>query len=153
MFLDLSEIILTDGMGNLGNDIINTQRDKGLRASGESAASLHVITEVKPDQLVSQLRGSETFIWQQNGRKPNRSGKPSRKMVDELAVWLKLRGLDYSPWAVATSIAKKGIPVPNPNNPGGVLSEPLNTERVKGILGPRLREAIFKSLKSDLFKS
>ena len=151
MFLDLSEIILNDGMGNLGNDVIESQRGKGLRASGESADSIHVITQASGSRVVSQLWGSITFTWQQNGRPPNKSGKPSRKMVEELAVWLKIRGLDYSPWAVATNIAKHGIPVPSRNNPGGVLSEPLNPERVKAILGPRLREGVLSALRSSLF--
>lgn len=153
MFLDLAEVILGDGMGNLGNDVIESQRAKGLRASGKSAASIRSNVNVAPTQLVGQLWGSVTFTWQQNGRKPNKSGKPSREMVNQIAEWLQIKGLDYSPWAVATNIAKHGIPVPNQHNPGGVLSDPLNAERVKGILGPRLRGAILSELKSFLVKS
>lgn len=151
MFTDLLEVIAKDAVGNLGNDVIASQRNKGLRASGRSAASLEVRSQAGDHRVATQLWGDISFTWQANGRRPNKSGKPSRRMVEELTVWLKYKGLDYSPWAVATNIAKKGIDVPNPHNPGGVLSEPLDAKRIKELVGPRIQGAVFKELKSMLF--
>jgi len=151
MFFDLAQVILQDGMVNLANDVAESQAKKGLKASGASAASLRPETTADGNSLSGKLYGSVTFTWQQNGRKPNKSGKPSRALVEGIEAWMKWRGMSGSPWGIATNIAKYGITVPNANNPGGVLSEPLAIERVKAILKPRLKEAIFKELKSTLF--
>lgn len=153
MIIDIASTILDDGMGNLANDVIASANSKGLTKSGRTNKSLRWAVDVSGTQLSGKLYGSITWVWLQKGRGPNKSGKPSRAMVDSIAEWMQLAGLSGSPWGIATNIAKYGTKVPNAHNPGGVLSEPLAVERVKKILGPRLKEAIFKDLRSTIFNS
>ena len=153
MIIDIAQVILDDGMVNLANDVLSSYSQKGLRKSGKTGDSLRWAVDVSGTQLSGKLYGSITWTWLEKGRGPNRSGKPSRKMVEAIAEWMQLSGLSGSPWGIATNIAKYGIQVPNKHNPGGVLSDPLNVERVKKILGPRLKEAVFKELRSTIFNS
>lgn len=151
MFTDFAEVVMQDGMGSLSNDVAASQQSRGLRASGKSADSLMPTTEVFEARVVGQLWGDKSWYFQQNGRGPNKSGKPNWALVQAIEAWVKVKGISISPWAIATKIAREGIKVPNRFNPGGVLSEPLNPERVKGLLGPRLRGAVLKELRSTIF--
>ncbi|GAB2549811.1 hypothetical protein [Spirosoma aerophilum] len=151
MILDIAQTILDDGMGNLANDVIESSDSKGLTKSGRTNRSLRWTVDADGRTLSGKLYGSITWVYLQKGRGPNKSEKPGRKMVEAIAEWMQLAGLSGSPWGIATNIAKYGIQVPNRHNPGGVLSDPLNVERVKKLLSPRIQDALFKEIRSTIF--
>lgn len=142
---------IDDLMLSIADDLVESQRSKGLRASGQSANSLVVRTGTQGTQTVSQLRGVDYWRYQQQGRSPGKYPKPSKRFVQAIKEWLSIRGLDYSPYAVAFKINRDGIRVPNRFNPGGVLN-PLDPERVKAKIKPLLRSHILKSATSMFFK-
>lgn len=152
MLTPIATDIIRDGINALRDRVIASQKAKNLRDTGASANSL-VVTVLNTDKTVAgQLHGFERWRYQENGRGPNRSRKPSRQMVDDIRAWAKRHGIEQeAAYPIALKIAREGIEVPNPHNPGGVLSEVLNTETVRKELGPALRSAILKELKFQIF--
>ena len=72
-------------------------------------------------------------------------------MVEQIRQWVKEKGLNIPAYAIAMKINRDGIRVPNQFNPGGVLSDPLGSKRVIGILKTLIRPALIQSAKSILF--
>ncbi|GAB3643941.1 hypothetical protein [Spirosoma arcticum] len=130
--------------------VVVSQRKKGLRASGRSAASLRKTVARSGAVVTLQLLGKAYFYQQQNGRRPS-SKKPSRAMVESIREWTKIRGITIPAYAIAMKIHRQGITVPNSHNPGGVLSDVLNTKRVTGILKTAIRPVLIESARSTLF--
>lgn len=135
----------------LVEDVRTSQRRKGLRASGRSAASTRAVVRTNQSRKRLQILGAKHWRFQQNGRGPGKFPKPSRKMVLAIEEWLKERGLNIPAYAVAFKINRDGIKVPNQFNPGGVLSEPLAIKRVTGLMKTALRPQYIKAAKSILF--
>jgi len=149
MIIDVAEVILNDVLGNLANDIIELQTREGIRDTGASAGSLHWNVATTDRTLNGQLFGFKRFWYQQHGRGPNKSRKPSKELVKQIRAWTARKGIpEEAAYPIALKIARVGTPVPNPYNPGDVLSRPLDVQRVKEIVRPRLREAVFKEFKS-----
>ncbi|RIV19729.1 hypothetical protein DYU11_22635 [Fibrisoma montanum] len=149
----LNTLDVLDQLGpRLADDVRDSQSRKNLRASGRSAASVRHLATQNGRRAKLQLLGSAYFRFQQNGRGPNRSGKPSREMVDALRDWTKRRGLPVrAAYPIALNIARKGIKVPNPYNPGGVLSDVLNRKRIVGLLKPPLKAQLVADVRSLIF--
>lgn len=135
------------------SDVKASQSAKGLRDTGASAASLRAITTRQGTIVRLQLLGLARWRLQQNGRGPNKSGKPSRAQVEGIKAWLKRKGLTIPAYAIAVKQAREGTRVPNPFNSGGVLSEPLNAKRVTGFVKTGIRSYLIQSAKSILFSN
>jgi hypothetical protein len=82
--------------------LIKQIQAKGLSASGKTITRINVVMEqgskgtlVIPSYFHTLVDGV--------GRKPGKMPP-----IEEIAGWIKLRGLEMSPWAVAKSMAKKG---------------------------------------------
>lgn len=150
MQLTTEDVLSTVGE-QLVADVRASQQSKGLRASGRSAASTRAL--ITSNQTIKRLQivGLAYWRFQQNGRGPGKSKYPSRAMVDAIKQWVKDKGLDIPPYAIAMKIQRDGIRVPNAYNPGGVLSEPLNIERVRGLLKVGLRPIMVQKVRSLLF--
>ncbi len=147
----LAKSILSDELDLLIDEIREGQKRKGLRASGQSANSLKGLVDSQGDILKGAIYGRSYFYFQENGRSPGRGKRPPKVLVEAIRQWLQVKGLDLPAYAVAMKIHKRGITVPNRFNPGGVLSDPLNIDKVRERLAPRLRNHILQSLKSELF--
>lgn len=150
------QLLTTDqALTQLGEEFIEavvvSQRSKGLRASGRSANSLRL--EVTGSGTIKRLQlfGLARWRFQESGRGPGRYKYPSRKMVASIAEWIKDKGLNIPAYPVAVKINRDGIKVPNDFNSGGVLSEPLNADRVRSLAKAKLRPIIFQSAKSTFF--
>lgn len=146
----ITETLIAESMQRVKTSLIESQRSKGLRASGRSAESLDVKTTREGGTLVSQLYGATYWLAQQSGRKPGRYPKPSRAFVESIREWLSIRGLDYSPYAVAFKINRDGIRVPNRFNPGGVLN-PLLPGNAMKLLAPTLLPTMQRLAVKTLF--
>lgn len=137
-------------MQRVRQSLIDSQRQKGLRASGKSANSLRIDTRQEGITHVSGLYGPAYWMAQQFGRKPGRYPKPSRAFVQSIRDWLTIRGLDYSPYAVAFKINRDGIRVPNQFNPGGVLNV-LDPKQAGKLIAPDLINQAAKLAANVLF--
>ncbi|WP_338876954.1 hypothetical protein WBJ53_14955 [Spirosoma sp. SC4-14] len=149
-FVGIEEALTKKG-GDFIEAVVVSQRQKKLRASGRSAASLHKRVTRSGTVLTLEILGAAYFYQQQNGRRPS-SKRPSRAMVESIKEWTKIRGINIPAYAIAMKIQRDGIKVPNPFNPGGVLSEPLNPDKVRSSLKVAIRPILIEGAKSTFFK-
>jgi hypothetical protein len=147
-------LIVGDQLEKTKQAVIDKQRAMGIRDRGESAGSLRVELASSDTSIRGQVFGFERLKLQDKpGRGPNRSGKPGRQQIENLKKWAVRHGMDEgAAWGIATKQAKEGTPVPNPHNPGGVL-DPLDPAEVKKQLAPRIRGAVLKELRNNIFGS
>ena len=136
-------------------DFVNAIDRRGQKASGNTQQKTYVfITEKGGGIKTPQHVGALLY-----GRSPNKKqskedlkkwvGWAGSTFLDE---WVKNKGLSISPYAVAYSIAKKGITVPNKYNDGQLYNEVFTTEKfnelysaigAKGVL--TIKEQVKKS--------
>lgn len=152
MLTDIVQPVFEDAFAELENRVKQSQIQKGIRDRGLSANSLRSVVVTQGNQTRARLLGLSRFRFQQDGRGPNRSHKPSRQMVAELTDWATRHGMSpKAGYPIALKIAREGIRVPNPFNPGGVLSEPLGSRNVRELIEPGLRNVIGKQIRATLF--
>ncbi|WP_157627139.1 hypothetical protein [Spirosoma luteum] len=130
--------------------VIQSQRQKGLRASGYSADNTRFEVMLQGRSVTLQLLGPA--YWRQQaygirGRGGNR--RPSTAFVGIIRNWIRVKGLSIplsAAGAIAYNIVNNGIQVPNPHNPGGVLSDALRpadiVARMKATYIPLIRQEI-----------
>lgn len=128
-----------------------SQQEKGLRSSGESAAMLR--KEEGQDEG-SIIDGAGTFYYQQYGRKPG--GWPPQ---DAILEWIKVKPIvpygniseESLAFLIARKIGKEGIAVPGPYNEGGVITDVINQEAIDR-LKQQLGEHYVKEFGSEVIK-
>lgn len=151
MFTELATDIMTNEFEGLGEDVRVSQRQKGIRDTGRSAASIRVVSVGSGESFRVQLRGMSRLRFQNEGRGPNRSGKPSRDMVQALREWAVRHGMDEAAgYPIALKIAREGIRVPNRFNPGRVLDDPLDPRAVRDRIVPRMKQGFLTEIRSEL---
>jgi hypothetical protein len=123
-------------------DLIANYKRLGLKASGKWESDLESKIEEKPGRYIISFLGSKHSQFMVNGRLRNASQTPEsiRAFVGWagstfLAQWVKDKGLNISPFAVAYKIARQGIKVPNRFNSGTLLSDIINDQRISDLLG------------------
>lgn len=136
--------------------LINNYNQLNLRASGKWPTLLKGEVIERPDGIRVLMQGADYSQQMIKGRGQNTNQSPEaiRAWVGYagstfLAQWVKDKGLNMSPFAVAYEIARKGIRVPNRHNTGqlmkGVITDDTLTELL-GIVGT----AIINNLRDDL---
>lgn len=140
MLTTLAINIVKDALAILSADLINSQRTKKLIASGKSARSVNQVVTATGATITGQIRGVGYFRFQELGRGPGKGKRPSRALVDAIKEWVKVKGINIPPYAIAMKIHRDGIKVPNRFNPGKVLSDPLSEKNVRAVLMPRLQK-------------
>jgi len=93
--------IVAKGLGNAASRIVEDQRAKNIRASGQSADSL----EIRELETSRELWGSHYFYFEEHGRK---SGK--RPPMISILEWIRVKGIrpkDISEKSLAFLIARK----------------------------------------------
>ncbi|MGV3556919.1 hypothetical protein [Larkinella arboricola] len=133
------------------SDTRQSQRQRRLVASGKSAASLRRQVIRNGSIATLQIHGAAHWRFQQQGRRPGTGKKMPGKLYRAIKEWVRIKGIDINPFLIARKIHREGIRVPNPYNPGGVLSEPLAPKRATGLLKLALRSDLVKSIRSQLF--
>lgn len=135
--------------------LVDSQKGRGLVASGRSANSLSFHVERTGAKVTLILTGAHWWDFQQNGRGPNKKGgRPSPAFIQIIRNWITVKGLAIplkAAGAIAYKIVNEGVRVPNRFNKGGVLSEPLGKERIKNLLVPSLTAQYVKYIGSQLF--
>ncbi|RPD45496.1 hypothetical protein DNI29_19130 [Hymenobacter sediminis] len=124
----------------------------GQRATGRTIARLR--NESAPE--LARLLGPAHIGALEEGSGPARDpeAKPGRAMIEDIKLWLAARGSDASPWAVATSILRRGTRLfrgedPRFARPTGTLREVIQAS--KGRLRLALAAETRRSLTSELF--
>ncbi|TGE07720.1 hypothetical protein [Hymenobacter fodinae] len=143
----------------LKTEITRTQQElgdsitaSGQRATGRTIAALR--NESAPE--LARLYGPAHLGALEEGSGPaaDPKAKPGRAMIADITAWLQARGYDASPWAVATSILRKGTRLhrnqdPRFARPTGTLRDVLAASRAR--LRTDLAAEVRRSLRSELF--
>lgn len=134
-------------------DMIKNYDDLGLRASGRYARELKVIITQSGTKTNAKITGPIQSIFMEQGRGPNKdtSMKSVRALGHILEQWVKDKGIDVNPYAAAHKIVNQGIQVPNPHNPGGVISDVINDQWLEE-LNKLLVFDVAQNIKSDVLK-
>lgn len=143
---------------NTISDLGKNYNRLGLKASGQWQKDLESKTEVSDGKINVKIFGSQYTGALTKGRSPNKKqDKDSiRAFVGWagntwLKDWVTRKGINASPFAIAYKIATEGVKVPNPNNPGTLLSDVFTKDRI-GLLLKGISDVIKVDIKSDLVK-
>ena len=146
MISELATAIIRDGLSELTTEFAEHQRAIGGRDTGASADSLRIEIASQDTSVAGQVYGFERLIIQDQGRGPNKSGKPSPDQVKKIRAWAIRKGIDEgAAYPIAAKIAKEGF------EGTGVVSDVFNAENVRKKITPRLKSAIHKGFASQLF--
>ena len=145
-------------LGHVKSDMITNYVQKGLKASGNWEQSLETSvneTSTGYEAIISGQRYTGAMMY---GRLPNSNQSPEAIKAwigwagsTIIAQWVKDKGLNLNPYAVAGKIAKKGVRVPNQYNDGEFLKDVITKERISE-LGQDLGKEILNSATSDVIK-
>lgn len=133
------EQVINKFLNDVAKNIIKQQKERKMRASGKSAASLKVVKDKAGKQ---HLVGDESFYFQIHGRAPGKM-PPIEKMIE----YVRVKRLKASPWALAKSIAKKGTLIWQGKRKG------LNIKEAYEPLEEPFIENLTKALMNETFKS
>ena len=132
---------------------------KGLKASGKFGESLEQSVTETESNLNIQILGAAQIGMMTFGRGANSKQNPEqlRKFVGWagstiFTEWVKNKGLDISPFAVAWKIAREGVKVPNRFNDGKLLEETFTAENLEK-LNQQVGVIAIENLKSKYIKS
>ncbi|MCA8830291.1 hypothetical protein [Hymenobacter pini] len=149
--MNLAQLLSTEinrTQAELGESITRS----GQRATGRTIAALR--SESAPE--LARLYGPAHIGALETGSGPaaDPQAKPGRAMIADITAWLAARGSSASPWAVATSILRRGTRLfrgedPRFGKPTGTLRLVLQQSRAR--LQGSLSAEVRRSLGSDLF--
>jgi len=138
--------------------IVKQYNDLGLNASGKFEKEIENSIEVIPQGLQMVVMGVPYSGIMIIGRSANsdQSKEGLRKFVGWagstiLKDWVNDKGISISPFAVAYSIAKKGILVPNQYNSGALLDTAATDEDLNE-LGQMIGREKISEIRSDVTK-
>lgn len=138
--MGLSQAIV-EALNKRGNTfIVKIKQD--LSAAGKSATGSLIkgtrgTTRVVGSTIIFEASAPEHYIFVDKGRKPNSKMPPIRPIMK----WIKRRGLDLNPFAVAKSIAKKGI------KPTRIYTKAIERFKRDKFFGKEVKEEIINELK------
>jgi len=131
-------------LNNIKSEIIQSQYDKGMVTTGESAASLQVTVS----QFSGELSGSKSFIFQEFGRGPGKFPP-----MDNIIKWVEAKGLEGTTvrglaYVIARKIAREGTRIFRDKSLG-IPIETIIKENIDRFVA-ELQEQEFKKLKTML---
>ncbi len=138
-------------------DLIDNYNKLGLRASGRYARELKSVVTTSGTKTNLKITGPIEAIFMEQGRGPNKvqSHQAVKNLGWYLQQWVADKGIDVNPYAAAHKIVYQGITVPNPNNPGGVISDIINNQwfaELNKVIGfdviTRIESDVLKQFKS-----
>ena len=123
----------------------------GLRASGRYAKELKSIVTQQGTRITAQIIGPAESYYMEQGRGPNkdRSHQAVKNLGMILEQWVVDKGIDVNPYAAAHKIVNEGIKVPNPFNPGGVISDVIDDQWFDDLYD-LLKFDIVEDIRSDV---
>ena len=150
--------IINDWLGDLQTGLVENYNKLGLKASGKWEQSLEQFKRGAPTGYEIGIKGMRYTGAMLYGRKPNADQGPEalRKWAGWagstfIAQWVKDKGINANPYAVAYGIARKGTKVPNKHNTGTLISDVLTEERIstlsKAMLGYYIKDFAVRTRK------
>jgi hypothetical protein len=138
------------------SDLIKNYDRLGLRASGQWAKDLETKTEVNKHTYKIKILGSNYTGVLETGRKPNENQGSLKAWVGWagstfLKDWVKRKGINASPYAIAWKIGREGIKVPNQYNLGGLVSDVMTRDRIDKLIND-IGLVVLGDIKSDVIK-
>lgn len=147
---------IEDALNRVKKDLVNSYQSKGLRASGKWEKELETFYRATGNGYAFGILGAKYTGALESGRLPNKNQSPESLKAwvgwagsTFLRDWVKDKGLDISPFAVAWKIATEGVKVPNSHNKGGLVSDVINDETIQTFV-EIIKFDQLVSLKSDI---
>ena len=116
-------------------DIRQELRSAGKSATGSLIKQTKGVVSIKGDKIVFEGVAPDHWVFVDKGR---RSG--SMPPIKPISKWIKQRGLDLNPWAVAMSIKRKGI------KPTNIYTD--NIEKFKNNIN--IEDAVIKDISETI---
>lgn len=135
------------------DDLRRSMDQKELKASGKASRSLKKKVETSGSVTKGTIQGAIQWYFLERGRGPNRKQTPGQAKYLGILLkdWVKAKGIDINPFAAAWKIVREGIKVPNPHNPGGVISDVINKEWLQEV-ALRLRGETVRAVRSEVLQ-
>lgn len=156
------EQIVNNWTTGVEQELIQNYNKLGLRASGAWASSISNEQKTTQTNINVKIFGNDYTQYLENGRGKNKNQSPEglRKWVGWagstfLKDWVKAKGKNISPFAIAYKIAREGIKVPNANNKGGLVTDVITDQKIKQLY-KEVGGVLINEIKSDIindFKS
>lgn len=150
--------IIENWQKGIKDDLTKNYIRLGLKASGNWPNELEEYQQLSASNIVVGMLGASYTEQLENGREPNRNQTKEALKAwvgwagsTFLAKWVKDKGVDISPYAVAWKIAREGWKVPNRFNAGGLVSDVVNSEKFEE-LNRSLTLFYVDNIKSDFLK-
>lgn len=145
--------IVKEYAGKAMKDLIQSYESKGLRASGRYTRELKSIVTKSGTKTNLKITGPIEAYFMEHGRGPNKvpSHQAVKNMGWYLQQWVADKGIDVNPYAAAHKIVYEGIRVPNPYNPGGVISDIINDDWF-AELNKLIGLDVITNIRSDVLK-
>jgi len=129
---------------------------QGLRASGSYAKSLEPEISESGSGFRAVMKSAKHAYWMQNGRRPNQTKSPeqAKMLYPIISEWVRNKGLNFDKghiFAICLKIVYEGINVPNRHNPGGVVDNVVNRDRIDKLMS-KIGAAFQEQIKSDVIK-
>jgi len=132
--------IIDNWLNGVERDLIGNYNRLGLKASGQWEQTLQQFVSTTNQGFTIGIKGQDYTEQLENGRRPNQNQSPEALKAwvgwagsTFLAGWVKDKGIDISPYAVAWGIARNGWVVPNQYNAGGLVSDVVTVKRISEL--------------------
>jgi len=137
--------------------LVKSYESKVFGASGNWENDLETLVKVSPTRIRVVFLGSYYTQWLiPPGRSPNKD--QSHVALAAFAVWagntwmkdwVNRSGLNVDPIGAAYNLGKKGKPVPNAMNQGGLITDVINRDSIKQ-LAKDIGDFYIEQFKTDL---
>jgi hypothetical protein len=137
-------------------DLVANYDKMGLRNTGAWEKALESDLVVSGGNYKATILGASYTGALENGRKPNSNQANLKAWVGWagstfLKDWVKRKGLNISPFAIAWKIGREGITVPNRFNAGGLVSNVITKDSIEKLI-KEVGMVMLGDLKSDVIK-
>lgn len=121
--------------------LVSEYISSGRKTSGNWAKQLTDEITVTETNINVKILGAQYTGAMVNGRKPNT--KQSKESIKAfvgwagstfLSDWVKQKGINANPYAIAYSIARDGVKVPNRYNDGKLLDNVFTEQRINDLI-------------------
>lgn len=113
--------------------IRNNLRTTKTDATGKTAKSLGYKVHEDGSKIVLTVFGKKYFTVVETGRVATKGQKPSKQFVANIAEWIKVRGIDASPYAIARSINEHGSKLKQKGGRKDIFSNVINHSLIEQI--------------------
>jgi len=135
--------ILNKGLEGLKGKILENLHKNNRVASGKTAKSLKVVTQIKGEDVVGRLLGSSVLEQLEFGRGKTKNAGSSATWETDLRNWMRIRGIDQSAfYPIWRKINAEGY-----EGTKGLVTDPIT--EFKNSFAKELKGVIVKDLRTN----